>query len=85
MQLFCHRKREKYDAGARARRRGGRKAGKDAGMLPVRKEGLREGRWGVLDYGDVIVHIFNEESRLYYYLERLWDSGRNIERYEDAQ
>ena len=39
--------------------------------------------WGVLDYGDVIVHIFNEESRLYYYLERLWDSGRNIERYED--
>ena len=56
---------------------------KEASLSPVRKEGLREGRWGVLDYGDVIVHIFNEESRLYYYLERLWDSGRNIERYED--
>lgn len=58
---------------------------KDFGILPVRKEGLREGRWGVIDYGDVIVHVFNEESRLYYYLERLWDSGRNIERYEDGQ
>lgn len=50
---------------------------------PVRTEGVREGRWGVLDYGDVIVHVFNEESRLFYYLERLWDSGKNIERYED--
>ena len=56
---------------------------KIADLSPVRKEGLREGRWGVLDYGDVIVHIFNEESRLYYYLERLWDSGRNIEHFED--
>ena len=56
---------------------------KDAGLFPVRKEGLREGRWGVIDYGDVIVHIFNEESRLYYYLERLWDSGRNVEHYDD--
>ena len=50
---------------------------------PVRTEGIREGRWGVLDYGDVVVHVFNEESRLFYYLERLWDSGKNIERYED--
>ena len=56
---------------------------KEAGISPVRKEGLREGRWRVIDYGDVVVHVFNEESRLYYYLERLWDSGRNIERYED--
>ena len=51
-------------------------------LAPVRSEGLREGRWGVLDYGDVVVHIFNEESRLFYYLERLWDSGQNVERYE---
>ena len=50
---------------------------------PVRTEGVREGRWGVLDYGDVVVHVFNEESRLFYYLERLWDSGKNVERYED--
>ena len=56
---------------------------KKAGVTPVRSEGLREGRWGVLDFGDVVVHIFNEESRLFYYLERLWDSGANVERYED--
>ncbi len=51
-------------------------------LYPDRTEGLREGRWGVLDYGDVVVQIFNEESRKFYYLERLWDSGRNIEHYE---
>ncbi len=56
---------------------------KNYDLAPVRTEGLREGRWGVLDYGDVVVHIFNEESRLFYYLERLWDSGRNVEKYED--
>ena len=54
-----------------------------AGVTALRKEGLREGRWGVVDYGDVVVHIFNEESRLFYYLGRLWDSGRNVERYTD--
>ncbi len=52
-------------------------------LSPARTEGVREGRWGVLDYGDVVVHVFNEESRLFYYLERLWDSGKNVERYED--
>ena len=56
---------------------------KEAELSPLRTEGLREGRWGVLDYGDVIVHVFNEESRLFYYLERLWDAGRNLEHYED--
>ena len=53
------------------------------GLKALRKEGLREGRWGVLDYGDVIVHILNDESRLFYYLERLWDSGKNVEHYKD--
>ena len=53
------------------------------GIKALRKEGLREGRWGVIDYGDVIVHIFNDESRLFYYLERLWDSGKNVEHYVD--
>jgi ribosome-associated protein len=56
---------------------------KDFELVPLRSEGFREGRWGVLDYGDVVVHVFNEEFRLFYYLERLWDSGRNLERYED--
>lgn len=52
-------------------------------VSPARTEGLREGSWSVLDYGDVVVHVFDEESRLFYYLERLWDSGRNMEHYRE--
>ena len=50
------------------------------GLEPRRTEGVREGRWGVLDYGDVVVHIFNDESRLFYHLERLWTEGENTRR-----
>lgn len=50
------------------------------GLEPHRTEGVREGRWGVLDYGDVVVHIFNDESRLFYHLERLWTEGENTRR-----
>lgn len=52
------------------------------GIEPRRTEGVRDGRWGVLDYGDVIVHVFNDESRLFYHLERLWDEGSNVRRVE---
>lgn len=48
-----------------------------------RGEGLREGRWAVLDYGDVIVHIFNDEERDFYRLERLWEDGKNLVRVTD--
>ena len=48
------------------------------GIEPRRTEGVRDGRWGVLDYGDIIVHIFNDESRLFYQLERLWTVGENV-------
>jgi ribosome-associated protein len=41
-------------------------------ILPARKEGLSEGRWVVLDYCSIIVHIFNDETRDYYCLEKLW-------------
>ena len=54
-----------------------------AGVAPVREEGVREGRWAVIDYGDVIVHIFNDETRLFYHLESLWDDGKNVTRYTD--
>lgn len=55
------------------------------GVFPLRREGVREGRWAVLDYGDVFVHIFNDESRLFYHLERLWDEGNNLVRIEDGE
>ena len=48
------------------------------GFAPIRSEGVREGRWVVLDYGDVIVHIFNDETRLFYHLESLWGDEKNI-------
>ena len=42
-----------------------------------RREGMSEGRWCVLDYGDVMVHVFHEQDREYYQLERLWADGTN--------
>ena len=44
----------------------------EAGAKPLRREGRAEGRWVLLDFGDVVVHVFHEEERLYYSLERLW-------------
>lgn len=45
---------------------------REAGAKPLRREGLREGRWVLLDYGDVVVHVQHEEDRQFYALERLW-------------
>jgi ribosome-associated protein len=39
---------------------------------PLRREGRRDGRWVLLDYGDIVVHIQHAEERVYYALERLW-------------
>ncbi|NQX10130.1 ribosome silencing factor [Microbacteriaceae bacterium VKM Ac-2855] len=44
----------------------------ESGAKPLRREGRAEGRWILLDFGDVVVHVFHEEDRLYYSLERLW-------------
>ncbi|WP_422933374.1 ribosome silencing factor [Sinomonas sp. P47F7] len=39
---------------------------------PVRREGRSEGRWVLLDYGDMVVHVMHDEDRAFYALERLW-------------
>lgn len=49
-----------------------------AGAVILRKEGIADGRWAVIDFGDVILHIFNDETRLFYHLERLWGEGEKI-------
>ena len=48
------------------------------GIELLRKEGYREGSWILLDYSDVVVHIFLEEERKYYDLERLWRDAESI-------
>lgn len=44
----------------------------ELGVKPLRREGRTEGRWVLLDFGDLVVHVFHEEDRMYYALERLW-------------
>lgn len=44
----------------------------ESGAKPIRREGRAEGRWVLLDFGDLVVHVFHEEDRMYYSLERLW-------------
>ncbi|WP_425956587.1 ribosome silencing factor [Xylanimonas sp. McL0601] len=43
-----------------------------AGAKPIRREGKSEGRWVLLDFGEVVVHVQHAEDRVYYALERLW-------------
>lgn len=47
-----------------------------------RIEGNKNSTWILLDYGDVIIHVFSKEDRLFYDLERIWRDGKNVERSE---
>ena len=47
------------------------------GVILRRSEGRREGRWIILDYGHVIVHLFHRDERAFYGLDRLWNDGTN--------
>ena len=44
----------------------------EAGHKRLRREGRQESRWVLLDFGDLVVHVFHEQERMYYGLERLW-------------
>jgi ribosome-associated protein len=50
----------------------------EAGNRPIRREGVTEGRWALLDFGDVVVHVFTQEDREYYELERLWKDAPRV-------
>jgi len=54
------------------------------GIRPLGKEGLAFGHWVLLDYSDVIVHIFEKETRAYYSLDKLWMDAKIIECHEDT-
>lgn len=45
---------------------------RELGAKPLRREGEKEGRWVLLDFGDIVVHVQHEEERVFYALERLW-------------
>ena|SRR5690554_2529732 len=51
----------------------------EIGIELIRKEGYRNGRWILMDFNEVIVHVFHEEEREFYKLERLWQDANNIE------
>ena len=49
-----------------------------AGYSVKQREGYQSGNWVLLDFGDIIVHIFDKENRLFYNLERIWRDGKII-------
>ncbi len=48
------------------------------GVQVKQVEGYRMGNWILLDYGDIIIHVFSKEDRLFYDLERIWRDGKDI-------
>jgi len=55
------------------------------GAKPLRREGKSAGRWVLIDFGDIVVHVQHAEDRVYYALERLWKDCPLIELPEDAR
>jgi ribosome-associated protein len=45
---------------------------RDIGAKPIRREGERDGRWVLIDYGEIVIHVQHEEERVFYALERIW-------------
>lgn len=55
------------------------KALDEQGVHVLRREGYRDGTWVLLDYGDIVVHVFSREAREFYSLERLWKDGTPVD------
>ncbi len=57
----------------------------EKGVFAIRNDGIREGKWAVVDFGSVIVHIFNDDTRMFYCLEKLWADAdsQNIQKYPE--
>ena len=51
----------------------------ESGRSPLRMEGLSESQWVLADYGDIVVHVFDDETRMYYEIERLYRDVPRIE------
>lgn len=50
----------------------------EGGISPLRVEGMGDGHWVLLDYGDLVIHAFLDETREFYDLERLWSDGPRV-------
>lgn len=50
------------------------------GFEPNRIEGVRSASWILMDYGDIVVHVFSKEDRLFYDLERIWRDGKIVDK-----
>jgi ribosome-associated protein len=57
----------------------------ETGRLPLRREGQAEGRWVLLDYGELIVHVLMPQEREYYDLESFWGHGQQVRYLGSAQ
>ena len=57
----------------------------EAGVPPKHKEGYRGGSWILIDYGDIIVHVMQQETREFYSIERLWDEAGTAFREESDE
>jgi ribosome-associated protein len=52
---------------------------KKKGVRPIGIEGQRDARWVLIDYGDAVIHVFNQEERDFYQIERLWKDAPRLE------